>query len=119
MKILFKTLFILLAFVSASAFVMPPVKQEVLVIKTKIYCDHCKKCESCEPRMVTAVEALDGVSAVTLDVPKEELTVYYNSKKTTPDAIRMAVVNCGFAADNLPPNKDAYFKLDECCQKHE
>ena len=72
-----KTIISILAFFALASFVPSPPKTEKVVIKTKIYCDHCKVCESCEPRIVTAVEELQGVISATLDVEKEEITVWY------------------------------------------
>ncbi|MEY3398049.1 MAG: hypothetical protein RL220_643 [Bacteroidota bacterium] len=92
-------------------------KSEKLVIATKIFCNHCERCETCQPQIITALENVDGVKSVELDVPKQEITVWYNPKKIAPDGIRHAIVMAGYAADDLAPDPAAYERLDGCCKE--
>jgi periplasmic mercuric ion binding protein len=117
MKNSLKSVLVVAVLLVMSSFYIDSNKTVSIVIRTKIYCDHCKVCESCEPRIVTAVEEVKGVVSATLDVPKEELTVWYKPEKTNPENIRKAIINCGFAADDLAPDPAAYDRLDECCKK--
>jgi hypothetical protein len=108
---------IIIVTLAMSSFFLP--KAEKLDIKTKIYCDHCGVCETCKPLLVTVFENTAGVVSAELDIQKEILTVWYNPKKTTSETLRKVVTMAGYAADDLPPNPDAYNKLDECCKKVE
>jgi periplasmic mercuric ion binding protein len=103
-------------FCCASSFITP-LKTSNLVVHTRIYCDHCGVCETCKPGIVLALENVSGVKSADLDIEKQEISVWYNDKKTDPQAIRMAIVNYGYAADDMEPNQEAYDKLDGCCKK--
>ena len=66
-------------------------------IKTSAICDMCKKSN--------------------LDVSSKMITVVYNSTKTTPEKIRLAISKAGYDADDVPANPKAYKKLEDCCKK--
>jgi copper chaperone CopZ len=113
-----KTHFLFLAalFCFSSSFISP-MKTSNLVVHTRIYCNHCGVCETCKPGIVMALENVSGVKSAELDIEKQEISVWYNDKKTDPQAIRLAIVNYGYAADDMEPNPEAYDKLDACCKK--
>ncbi|HNR20183.1 MAG: heavy-metal-associated domain-containing protein [Bacteroidetes bacterium] len=90
---------------------------ETIVIRTKIYCDHCKECESCKPRIDNSVKYLKGVKFSKLNVEEQTITVQYNPKKTTAAQIREAISKSGFDADEIKAEGAAYKKLDDCCKK--
>ncbi len=82
-----------------------------LKVKTSAVCGMCKE---------TIEEALafeKGVKKSNLDGKSQIVTVTYNSKKTTPEKIRLAISNAGYDADDLPANPKAYKKLSACCKK--
>lgn len=82
-----------------------------LKVKTSSVCGMCKE---------TIEEALafeKGVKKSSLDVKSQIVTVTYNSKKTTPEKIRLAISNSGYDADDIPANPKAYKKLNDCCKK--
>jgi hypothetical protein len=58
-----------------------------------------------------------GVKRATLDVESKELTVIYQSAKTNPDKLRVAVTKIGYDADSIPADPKAYSKLHSCCKK--
>jgi copper chaperone CopZ len=91
-------------------------KKETLIIKTKIYCDHCMKCGSCAGRMNLALKKYPGVSKIDIAPESNTITVVYNPKKTTPDKIRKSISDAGFDADDVKANPEAVTKLDDCCQ---
>jgi hypothetical protein len=45
------------------------------------------------------------------------ITVYYNGKKTDLQAIKTAISNLGYDADDVKANLEAYANLDGCCKK--
>lgn len=84
---------------------------EQVQFKTSAVCDMCKA------RLEKALAYEKGVQAATLDVSSKVLTVSYRPDKTTPDALRAAVQQTGYDADNLPADARAYGRLPECCKK--
>ena len=92
-------------------------KVETIAIKASIYCDHCKQCESCGNRLENAVYGVKGIKRVDIDEAGKSLTVIYNPKKTSADAIRKAIAKVGYDADDVKADPAAYAKLDDCCKK--
>jgi copper chaperone CopZ len=84
---------------------------ETITIKTSAVCDMCK--ETLEKAM--AYER--GVKTSSLDVATKVLTVTFDSKKTTPEKIRMAVTKAGYDADDMKADARAYDNLNACCKK--
>ena len=50
-------------------------------------------------------------------IAREEIIIIYSTAKTTPAAIRKAIANGGYDADEIPADPKAVARLDECCQK--
>jgi copper chaperone CopZ len=92
-------------------------KPKSIIIKTKIYCDHCRQCETCGHLFLKSLPFEEGIKKVELDEKDMTLTVLYNPKKTSPEKIRSAISKLGYDADDLPADKAAYEKLDGCCKK--
>lgn len=90
---------------------------EKIVIKTKIYCDHCSVCEDCKPRIEKGLKYIKGVKYSKLNVEEQTIYVEYNKKKTSPEQLRKDIALLGIAADELEPDATAYSKLDGCCKK--
>lgn len=89
-----------------------------LVVKTQIYCSHCAECGSCAPLIQKQVlSTVKGTQSVELDVSAMTITVVYDAKLATPDAIRTAISKAGYDADDVKANKSAYAALDGCCKK--
>lgn len=86
-------------------------KNAVIRIKTSATCDMCK----------TTIEHYlafeKGIKRSELDVSTKIVTVTYNPRKTTPDAIRIAVTKSGYDADTLKADPKAFARLEECCRK--
>lgn len=92
-------------------------KNETLVIKTNIYCDHCLQCGSCGENITMHIlQENPGVKDVKIDPKANTITVAYNTAKTTADKIRTSVNNAGFDADDKKAPAEAYNKLDGCCK---
>lgn len=89
-----------------------------LVVKTEIYCSHCDKCGSCKPRVENAVKMKKGVKSVAMNSTDKTITVVYNPTKTDPAAIRQAIAETGYDADEVKATKAGYEGLDGCCKKH-
>lgn len=101
--IIFATITINVAFAQKSI--------ETVEIQTSAVCDMCK--ETIEKQLAFT----KGVTAAELDVKTAIVTVSYRTKRTTIDAIRAAINEIGYEADNSKPTKEAYDNLHHCCQK--
>ena len=92
-------------------------KSDTLIVQTKIYCDHCNECESCRPRIEQELRFTKGVKFSEVNAANQTITVIYNPAKTNPEAIRKAIANTGFDADDVKAGPEAVAKLDGCCKK--
>lgn len=110
--------FLLLFFILCSgSLIAQSGENDTLIVKTKIYCDHCKECSTCQPHIERELNFAKGVKSFKVDVAKEEIFIIYSTAKTTPAAIRKAIANGGYDADEIPANPKAVARLDGCCQK--
>lgn len=53
-------------------------------------------CSHCENAVKKAVGALDGVSAVTVDMKGKTVTVEYEDSKVSPDRIKSEIEDLGY-----------------------
>ena len=86
-------------------------QKDTVIIKTSAQCDMCKK------KIEDALRFEKGVSLATLEVKSATVKVVYNTAKTNPDKIRIAISTLGYDADSVPANKESYEKLHSCCKK--
>lgn len=110
----FSLLTLLSAATAAQAQTAPAKKAagaEMVQFKTSAVCDMCKA------RLEKSLAYEKGVQAANLDVPSKVLTVTYNPAKTTPAALRTAVLKTGYDADEAPADARAYDRLPDCCKK--
>lgn len=87
-------------------------KKATIKIKTSAECDMCKK------RIEKEMAFIKGVKKAELDLATRVLTVTYQTKKTSPEAIKTAVSKIGYDADEMKADNKAYKKLPECCQSN-
>lgn len=114
MKKIIPLLTFCLLFLAASA---QKNKTQTIVIKTQIYCDHCKECESCGGKIQTELYETKGIKSVSLNDKDMTITVIFNTKKISADAIRLKISKMGYDADSIKADPEAYAKLDGCCKK--
>ncbi|MBL7981573.1 MAG: heavy-metal-associated domain-containing protein [Flavobacteriales bacterium] len=74
-------------------------------------------CDMCETTIETELIYEKGVKKVDVDLPTNTIHVEYDERKTSPEAIRLAVTKLGYYADELPGDPRAFAKLPACCQK--
>jgi mercuric ion binding protein len=86
------------------------------VIKTVLNCDHCKECETCGLKFKKEMLNIKGVRMYELDDKAMTFTVYYNSKKTDLQAVKIAISKLGYDADEVKADPIGYEKLDNCCK---
>jgi cation transport ATPase len=109
MKRLFLLIFTIALLISTSAIAQK--KTEEVKIKTSA------QCEKCKTRIETAMAYEKGIVSSNLNLEDKVLTVVYKTGKTTPDAIRKALNQIGYDADETLANAAAYDKLPSCCKK--
>ncbi len=75
------------------------------------------QCEMCKDKLEGGIGIEPGVKEVNLNLENKILTVKYNTKKTNPDKLRLAVSKLGYDADGVAADAVAYEKLPACCKK--
>ena len=113
---IFKTIFFIALLFSISNSVSAQKTTQKAVIKTTLHCDHCKECETCGQLFKTEMLKIKGLKMYELDDKAMMFTVYFNTKKTTLQAIREGISKLGYDADDVKADKVAYENLDGCCK---
>lgn len=75
------------------------------------------RCGMCEQRIEKKLAFEKGITAVDVDYKAQVAHVTYDASKTDVPAIRTAISNIGYDADEVPANPKAYAKLPACCRK--
>lgn len=74
------------------------------------------QCEMCKERIEKAVNEMEGIKYVDLDVTTAVVSVVYNKEETTDKDIRETIADVGYDADDVKKDKRAYKRLPKCCQ---
>jgi mercuric ion binding protein len=77
------------------------------------------QCEKCKNAIETYLKRYDGVMNVTVNVKRKETTVKYISDRTNEEAIKTAIANAGYDANEIAANPESYKALPKCCKKPE
>lgn len=72
-------------------------------------------CGTCEKHIENAAKAA-GADKAKWNKDTKVLTVSYDSKKTSNDAIQKKIAAVGYDTEKYPGDNKAYNSLDECCQ---
>jgi periplasmic mercuric ion binding protein len=88
-------------------------QKETVAIKTSAQCEMCKE------RIVEEMQFTKGVTAVSLDVETQMLTVTFKTKKNKVDNIRKIISSIGYDADEVKADRKAHDNLPTCCQNPE
>lgn len=113
---IFKTIFFIALLFSISNSVSAQKTTQKAVIKTTLHCDHCKECETCGQLFKTEMLKIKGLKMYELDDKKMTFTIYYNSKKTNIEAIKIAISKLGYDADDVKATSEGIASLDGCCK---
>jgi copper chaperone CopZ len=115
MKRLQLTLLVLFAIVSGSmSQVVRKGGLETATIKTPTV-----QCEECKKRIEGYLSREEGVQKVDVDYKKKITKVTYIWDRTSIENVKTAIANCGYDADDVKADPDAYSKLPTCCKKPE
>ena len=74
------------------------------------------KCESCVKTVTDALEQVEGVQKVSVDLEKKVANVQYVSAKVTLASLETAIAQAGYDANETKRSDVAYQALDKCCQ---
>lgn len=100
----------------------------LLVTFAKVYSEDTMKevvvkssvqCEMCDEAIQKAFKKVSGVESVKVDLEKQEVTVKFDSDKTSEERIKRILTKIGYDADDEPADPKAYKKLPNCCKKPE
>ena len=83
---------------------------DTLLVKSTTICDMCEK------TIETELIYEKGVQKVAVNLEDATVEVVYDSRKTTPAAIRAAISKLGYMADDVPADEAAWNKLPACCK---
>jgi mercuric ion binding protein len=109
---------LLLLMIGFSSFTMAQVVKkgglEIATIKTPTV-----QCEECKQRIENYLSREDGVTKVVVDYKRKITKVTYVSDRTNYEAVKTAIANAGYDADDVTANPESYKKLPTCCKKTE
>lgn len=73
-------------------------------------------CGMCKNTIEKAANTVEGLESVEWDGSKKQVSVSFDSEKTTLDAIHKAIANSGYDTDKVTGNEESYINLPGCCQ---
>ncbi len=74
------------------------------------------KCEMCVKTISQALEKVDGVRKVQVDLGRKVVGVNYDPLRATLPALENAIAEAGYDANTIRRNDVAYRQLPECCK---
>ena len=75
------------------------------------------QCDMCVEKVTDAINSVEGVEKVSVDLDKKRATVTYDTDITNKKAIEKAITLAGYDANKAPADKEAYDNLSSCCKK--
>lgn len=85
-------------------------KTQTVVIHTSAECDQC------EERLEKGLNYTKGVVFAELDLATQDVTIKYSTKKTDVAALKKAINELGYDADDQKADAAALDKLPACCK---
>jgi periplasmic mercuric ion binding protein len=77
------------------------------------------QCEMCKTRIENYMSHEEGIVKTNVDFKKHTTTVTYLTERTNVENIKALIANCGYDADDVTAEPDAYKRLPTCCKKPE
>lgn len=75
------------------------------------------QCDMCVEKVTDAINSVEGVEKVSVDMDKKRAMVTYDTDITNKKAIVKAITLAGYDANKSPADKEAYDNLNPCCKK--
>jgi copper chaperone CopZ len=104
---------LLLVGFTGAAMAQQPGKLTVVIKTPTVQCDQCKQ------RIENYMSHEEGIVKATVDFKKKTTTVTYLTARTNVENIKALIANCGYDADDVTAEPDAYKRLPTCCKKPE
>jgi len=76
------------------------------------------QCGMCQTTISQGLEQIEGVYHASVDLNSKTVEIHYDEEKTNPAALRKALSQLGYPADELPADPKAHDQLPACCQQH-
>lgn len=73
-------------------------------------------CGMCVKKITKAVQAVEGVTEVTVDRKNKVCKVSFDPEKTSLEKIEVAITKAGYVANDKKADEEAYAKLPDCCK---
>ena len=73
------------------------------------------ECEMCKDRIEKATFKIKGVKYSNWSIPKNQLSIIYNSNKTSLDNIKKKIADIGHDTDKFKATDESYNNLHSCC----
>lgn len=73
-------------------------------------------CEMCKKKIEKAANAVGGVKRAIWNIENDQMTVKFNTNKTSIDSIQKAIANVGYDTEKYKADDKVYSQLDGCCQ---
>lgn len=73
-------------------------------------------CQMCEDNIRNGLIYEKGIKKITFNLDENEIYVKFNPKQTTLEEIKKKITLLGYAADELPADKEAFDALAGCCK---
>lgn len=74
-------------------------------------------CEKCKLQVETYLKRHDGLLETNINFRKGETRVKFLSDRTDIEQLKTAIANCGFDADDVLADPEAYQRLPKSCKK--
>lgn len=96
---------------------IPSIHAQTKAVQTAIIKTPEILCENCKSRVETYLKRHDGLLEINVNFRKGETRVKYLSDRTDIEQLKTAIANCGFDADDISANPEAYQRLPRTCKK--
>lgn len=73
-------------------------------------------CEMCVTTITDALNKVDGVNNVDVNLAGKVAVVKFNPSKVDMKGLEKVILNAGYDANETPRNREAYENLPECCK---
>jgi periplasmic mercuric ion binding protein len=74
------------------------------------------QCDTCVKTIKAAVEKVQGVDSVSIDLKMKMAHVHFDPAKTSQENIEKAIAAAGYDANNVKRDEKAHALLPKCCQ---
>tara|TARA_B100001057_G_scaffold77450_1_gene72329 strand:+ start:176 stop:511 length:336 start_codon:yes stop_codon:yes gene_type:complete len=74
------------------------------------------QCEMCKDRIEKATFKIKGVKYSSWSIPKNKLSIIYNSNKVSLNDIKNQIAETGHDTDEVLATDEAYENLHHCCK---